>query len=100
SLSVRRSPIADRRSTDRPRSERLLVGSQVELLRPGGSRLDVNLPVHLCDCIDREKTVFPALLYDRGAQRPKALAVDSAIDDHVCDVQALWTKLARHALRD
>src|SRR3990172_6844165 len=76
------------------RSELLRPRPEVELLRPGAARLQVELPIALGHLVGVEQGVGAAL----GAQAGVALGVDLAVDDHMGDVDALGPELPRHAL--
>src|SRR5262249_22835292 len=74
--------------------ELLHPGPEVELQRPGASRLPVNLPVGLGDGIRFQQRILRSL----ARQMSVALGPDLPIDDDVRDVDALGTQLARHRL--
>src|SRR6185503_14734218 len=80
-------------------SELLLVGPQIELERPRATRLEVEHPVGVGERVDREHAVGAELLLDLRRARIDQLAVDHAVDDHVRNVHALRTELAREAVR-
>src|SRR5690606_41097130 len=66
---------------------------EIELMRPGIARLAVDLPIGFRDVIGIQD---PVLLFQRIARR-KIVAdegrVDRAVDDRMCDMDALRSKL-------
>src|SRR5258708_30516391 len=82
------------------RSELLLEGPEIDLVRPRRAVLPMNLPVRLGDRLDVQHAVLAAVpggVWPRAAQ---LLAVDAAVDDDMRNMEPLRPVLARHALRD
>src|SRR5215204_7480747 len=81
-------------------SERFLERTQVDFLRPCGTRLAMNLPISFGDRVDVEETVLPTFL-DQGRRTfAQAFAIDAAVDHNMGYMDAEWPIFARHALRD
>src|SRR3954467_10026274 len=80
--------------------ERLLEGTQIDLLRPGRARLGMDLPIDFRDRLDVQQPVFAALLDHLRRALAQALAIDAAVDHDMGDVNAGRPVLPRHALRD
>src|SRR5712692_9698054 len=81
-------------------SERFLVGPQVDFLGPGRLRLAMEVPVCLGYRFDAEQAVLASFADDFRATVTQAIAVDAAVDDGVCNMDAPWAVIARHALRE
>src|SRR5579863_454760 len=81
-------------------SERFFERADIQLLRPGGGVLEMELPISLGDRLGIEHAVLAELLEGARKQRSHPVAVDRAIDDDVRNMNTLWSELARHALRD
>src|SRR3954470_2689808 len=81
-------------------SERFLERTQVDFLRPCGTRLAMNLPISFRDRVDVEETILPTFL-DQGRRTvAQAFAIDAAVDHDMGYMDAEWPILARHALRN
>src|SRR3954470_15301547 len=81
-------------------SERFLERTQVDFLRPCGTRLAMNLPISFRDRVNVEETVPPTFL-DQGRRTfAQAFAIDATVDHNMGYMDAEWPILARHALRD
>src|SRR5215470_8816319 len=81
-------------------SERFLERAQVDFLRPRRSRLAMDVPKGFGDRVDPKQAVLAALLDPRRGELAEALAVDAAVDDDMCDMDAEPPVLPRHALCD
>jgi len=66
----------------------------------GGTRLRVYLPKGFGDRRDAEPPVLAAFLEQARIAAEEALAADPAVDDDVCDTNAVRPELARHTLGD
>jgi hypothetical protein len=58
------------------------------------------MPVSFGDGADFEHAALSELLNDAWKQGPHPLSIDRAVNDDVCNMNALWAELARHALCD
>ena len=67
-------------------------------MRPGAALLRVQVPVIVDDGLDLEQAVGTDLLQPVGHARQETVALDAAIDDDVCDVNALRAEFAGHGL--
>ena len=60
----------------------------------------MQMPIGVGNGIGVEQTVLAQSLSDVRSSLLQALTIDTAIDNHMSDMHALWTKIARHRLRD
>src|SRR5437870_2039721 len=81
-------------------SEALLERPQIDLMRPGRSRLAVELPIGFGDRLDPEQTVLTAFFDDLRPSLAQAVAVDAAVDHHMRDMHAVRPIFPCHALGD
>src|ERR1700733_15296237 len=58
------------------------------------------MPVSLGDGADFEHAALSELLDDTWKQGPHPLSIDRAVNDDMCNMNALWAEFSRHALRD
>src|SRR5262249_17767342 len=80
--------------------EWLPEGTQIDLVRPGGAVLAMDLPIGFRDGLDAEQAVGTAFLQEAGRSAQQSLTRDAAVDHGVRDVDALRSIFPRHALRD
>src|SRR5437016_14566126 len=80
--------------------KRFLERPEVDLLRPGGPMLAMDVPVRFGDRIDAEHAVLAALGGAFGVAGADAIAIDRAVDDDMRDMDAGGAEVAGHALRD
>src|SRR5258708_29736546 len=71
-------------------SEFFFERANIQLLRPGGWMLQMQLPVGLSDRFGIERAILPEPLDDAREQRPHPVALDRTVNDDGRDVKALW----------
>ena len=80
-------------------SERFLERTQVDFLRPCGTRLAMNLPISFRDRVDVEETVLPTFLDQDRRTFAQALAIDATVDHNMGYMDAEWPIIALSPLR-
>src|ERR1700732_5249611 len=74
-------------------SEALFEWADIKLLRPCRPMLDMQMPVSLSDGPDFEHAAPSELLNDARKQGPHLLSIDRAVNDDVCNMNALLAEL-------
>src|SRR5881296_4095471 len=80
--------------------ERLLEGSEVELVCPGGLRLLVQVPVGIGEAREADEAVLAHRLRELRDALDDLVTGDAAVDDDVTHVDSLRTVRTCHRLRE
>src|SRR5262249_9843303 len=81
-------------------SERLPERPQIDFLRPGRTLLAMDLPIGIGDRIEAKHTALPARFGEIRLTAQQPIALDSAVDHDMGDVNSDRPELPRHALRN